>query len=193
MRSQMMVTIVLTLISCGQALGGENGSRAPPRRHFLQRLHPAGGWNPYGGGLLHWWDPHCFPVPGCPGRLLPQAASQGVLAALPALLHLGAAGDRLSREQWSPGLQHAALKTPTAAFFSSSPIKRLLRAHNDCVAHTPGSMRIHPPVSPLRKGGALRRSGPFPFPPYEGGIRGVLRERASRVCNTTVKRVQPSD
>ena len=33
-------------------------------------------------------------------------------------------------------------------------------------------MRIHPPVSPLRKGGALRRSDPFPFPPYEGGIQG---------------------
>ena len=48
----------------------------------------------------------------------------------------------------------------------------VFRARNDCVAHTPGSMRIHPPVSPLRKGGALRRSDPFPFPPYEGGIQG---------------------
>jgi hypothetical protein len=27
----------------------------------LQRLHPVGGWDPYGGGLLHWWNRHCFP------------------------------------------------------------------------------------------------------------------------------------
>jgi hypothetical protein len=28
---------------------------------FLRQLGPVGGWNPYGGGLLRWWPPHCFP------------------------------------------------------------------------------------------------------------------------------------
>jgi hypothetical protein len=55
-------TILLTLISCGQGLGGEGGALdEQPRHHFFQRLHPTGGWNPYGGGVLHWWKPHCFP------------------------------------------------------------------------------------------------------------------------------------
>jgi hypothetical protein len=25
-----------------------------------------GGCDPYGGGLLHWWNPHCFPSGGAP-------------------------------------------------------------------------------------------------------------------------------
>src|SRR4051794_17708559 len=36
------------------------------RASFLQRVGPVGGWFPYGGGLLHWWDPHCFPRWGGP-------------------------------------------------------------------------------------------------------------------------------
>jgi hypothetical protein len=32
----------------------------------LQSWHPTGGWLPYGGGLVKWWDPHCFPRGGCP-------------------------------------------------------------------------------------------------------------------------------
>ncbi len=50
-----------------------------------------------------------FPA-DCPGRLLPQAASQGVLAALPALLHLGAAGDRFSTQHGRPSFHRVALK-----------------------------------------------------------------------------------
>lgn len=30
------------------------------------RIGPAGGWCPYGGGLLRWWGPHCFPRCGAP-------------------------------------------------------------------------------------------------------------------------------
>ena len=25
-----------------------------------------GGWQPYSGGLLHWWPRHCFPCAGAP-------------------------------------------------------------------------------------------------------------------------------
>lgn len=63
MRSHVPIwTILLTLISCAQCLGGEGGENdGAPRRHFLQRARPVGGWNPYGGGVLHWWNPHCLP------------------------------------------------------------------------------------------------------------------------------------
>ena len=67
MKSQVtMWAFVLTLITCGRALGGEPAYDESPQQHFLQRLHPVGGWNPYGGGLLHWWNPHCFPCQAAP-------------------------------------------------------------------------------------------------------------------------------
>ena len=52
------------------------------------------------------------------------------------------------------------------------PIVNRSRALHDCVAHTPGSMRIHPPVSPLRKGGKETGRSVSILPPYEGGIQG---------------------
>ena len=67
MRSQVTTSlIVLTLILSGQVLGGEGGSPEAPPQQFPHRLQPAGGWNPYGGGLLHWWNPHCFPCQAAP-------------------------------------------------------------------------------------------------------------------------------
>src|SRR5271165_7001821 len=67
MRSQVtMWAFVFTLITYGRALGGEPAYDESPQQRFLQRLHPVGGWHPYGGGLLHWWNPHCFPRCGGP-------------------------------------------------------------------------------------------------------------------------------
>jgi hypothetical protein len=67
MRTQArMWALVFALIACGKGLGGEREHCEPPQQSFLQRLHPVGGWHPYGGGLLHWWDPHCFPRCGAP-------------------------------------------------------------------------------------------------------------------------------
>jgi hypothetical protein len=57
---------LLILIAGGQGLGGEPGCCEPPQQGFLRRLHPVGGWDPYGGGLLHWWNPCCFPRCGAP-------------------------------------------------------------------------------------------------------------------------------
>jgi hypothetical protein len=68
MKSQLpMWTFLLTLIACGTCLGGEGSeSDGAPGRHFLQRARPVGGWNPYCGGVLHWWNPHCFPCQSGP-------------------------------------------------------------------------------------------------------------------------------
>ncbi len=45
------------------ALSGSSGAEPPPR---LQRWHPAGGWNPYGGGVLHWWNRSWYALCGTP-------------------------------------------------------------------------------------------------------------------------------
>ena len=67
MRSQPgMCVLLLTLIVGGQVFGGERECCDPPQQNFLQRLHPVGGWQPYGGGLLHWYNYHCFPCGGAP-------------------------------------------------------------------------------------------------------------------------------
>jgi len=58
--------LLFTLIASGQGLGGEPTSCEPGQPCFLQRVGPVGGWFPYGGGLLHWWNPHCFPRCGGP-------------------------------------------------------------------------------------------------------------------------------
>ena len=61
-----MWVLVVSLIACGQGLGQERVNCEPAQQGFLQRLHPVGGWHPYGGGLLHWWNPDCFPDCGAP-------------------------------------------------------------------------------------------------------------------------------
>jgi hypothetical protein len=53
--------LALTLTACSPVLGEEHGCCVPPQPHSHGQIRPAGGWDPYGGGLLHWWNPHCFP------------------------------------------------------------------------------------------------------------------------------------
>jgi hypothetical protein len=57
---------LITLIAGGRGLAGERECCEPPQQGFLQRLCPVGGWQPYGGGLLRWWNPDCFPRCGAP-------------------------------------------------------------------------------------------------------------------------------
>jgi hypothetical protein len=67
MRRQAWVgAVLLALFAAGGAGGGESPCREPPPGCLLGQLGPAGGWFPYGGGLLHWWPPHCFPRCGAP-------------------------------------------------------------------------------------------------------------------------------
>jgi hypothetical protein len=56
-----MWTLLLSLSASGAALGDDRECYPPNQQHLLQRVHPVGGWNPYGGGLFHWWNPRCFP------------------------------------------------------------------------------------------------------------------------------------
>jgi hypothetical protein len=59
-------TVAAALLAGGRGLGGEPACCPPPQECLLKRLAPVGGWHPYGGGLLHWWNPHCFPRSGAP-------------------------------------------------------------------------------------------------------------------------------
>ena len=58
--------LLLTLMGVGRIPGEEPPRCEPDGRCFLQRVAPAGGWFPYGGGLLRWWPAHCFPRDGGP-------------------------------------------------------------------------------------------------------------------------------
>ena len=65
-RQIIMCASVLTVITFGWALGGEPAYDESPQPHFVRRLRPTGGWNPYGGGVLHWWKRDCFPCYAAP-------------------------------------------------------------------------------------------------------------------------------
>lgn len=65
-RHGWIVAFLILPITVGWAVGGEPETCAPVVPNLLQRWHPVGGWNPYGGGLLHWWNSCCFPHCGAP-------------------------------------------------------------------------------------------------------------------------------
>jgi hypothetical protein len=65
-RQTWIAAFFLTLITAGRGWCGEAPTCEPGRPCLVQKVAPAGGWFPYGGGLLRWWDPHCFPRCGCP-------------------------------------------------------------------------------------------------------------------------------
>jgi hypothetical protein len=65
MRRQI-VAVFLALIVTGSVSGGEPPCSEPRPACCLRQLGPVGGWDPYGGGLLHWWPRHCFPDSGGP-------------------------------------------------------------------------------------------------------------------------------
>jgi hypothetical protein len=58
--------LLLSLIAVCRGPGGEPTSCEMERPCFQQRVGPVGGWFPYGGGLLRWWNPHYFPRCGGP-------------------------------------------------------------------------------------------------------------------------------
>src|SRR5262249_12093922 len=66
MRRLGWVAALLLAIVAARCPAGEPAHAAPCDQYFLERVAPAGGWFPYGGGLLCWWDPDCSPRCGCP-------------------------------------------------------------------------------------------------------------------------------
>jgi hypothetical protein len=67
MRRQVWIgALVVALIASSRGLGAEPRCCEPSWDGFLKRVAPVGGCDPYGGGLLHWWDPCCFPRGGAP-------------------------------------------------------------------------------------------------------------------------------
>jgi hypothetical protein len=65
-RCVCLATLALALIGGNRGLRAEPPCCEPPQESFLKRLGPVGGWCPYGGGLLHWWDPHWISHCGAP-------------------------------------------------------------------------------------------------------------------------------
>jgi hypothetical protein len=59
--------VVSVILSSTPAFAGDSWTQGPPNStHWLHRLGPAGGWNPDGGGLCHWWERDCFTYPCAP-------------------------------------------------------------------------------------------------------------------------------
>jgi hypothetical protein len=65
-RQAWLGVILLVLCATGWACGGEPVCTEPCAACSPGQLGPAGGWCPYGGGLLHWWPRQCFPCAGAP-------------------------------------------------------------------------------------------------------------------------------
>jgi hypothetical protein len=61
-----MMAIVVALSVGDPGWAGESCCAETSDGCFLKRLCPTGGWNPYGGGLLRWWNCNCFPCCGAP-------------------------------------------------------------------------------------------------------------------------------
>jgi len=67
MKRQTWIGVALLALVAVDGAGGEEPPGTEPRPACSAwRLGPVGGWFPYGGGLLRWWPPHCFPRCGGP-------------------------------------------------------------------------------------------------------------------------------
>lgn len=65
-RPRTVALLLLGLALSSTAQADERPSPGCDQRPWLQRFAPAGGWFPYGGGLVRWWPSHCFPCAASP-------------------------------------------------------------------------------------------------------------------------------
>jgi hypothetical protein len=59
-----LLSIAVLFLLCAPVQRAHGSEPSPCQQSvadWLSRWHPVGGWNPDGGGLVHWWNPHCFP------------------------------------------------------------------------------------------------------------------------------------
>ena len=80
---------VIVLIAGARGLGAEPFFCEPARESFLDRFRPVGGWAPYGGGLLQWWNAHCFPCDSGPDDYCRKPLPRVCRPACPASCHGG--------------------------------------------------------------------------------------------------------
>jgi hypothetical protein len=67
MKCHVWIEIFVSLmIAAGRGACSDPQCCEPLQKCFIDRLAPGGGWHPYGGGLLDWWNPCCFPRCGAP-------------------------------------------------------------------------------------------------------------------------------
>jgi hypothetical protein len=73
--------LLLVAGTAGRVYGADQPGCPPSEADWLKRIHPVGGWHPYGGGLICWWNPHCFPCACGPDdycrKPLPNVCRQG--------------------------------------------------------------------------------------------------------------------
>jgi hypothetical protein len=63
MKSRIWIGVIVAALVCPRGLNAEPCCR---ENCVAKPFGPAGGWHPYGGGLLNWWPRHCFPRCGAP-------------------------------------------------------------------------------------------------------------------------------
>ena len=98
-RQAWIAALAVALFASSRGLAAEPQCCEPTQDGLLKRIAPAGGWYPLRRRSAALVETLLLSPVRRPGRLLPQAASPGLPAALPVLLHLGATGNRLSPEQ----------------------------------------------------------------------------------------------
>jgi hypothetical protein len=66
MKRPVWIAVFVATMVCNSGLNAESCCQKPAADGWIKQFAPAGGWCPYGGGLLHWWPRHCFPRCGGP-------------------------------------------------------------------------------------------------------------------------------
>jgi hypothetical protein len=88
MRHLEAIALFLAAIAAGELRADPPGSNCC-QGAFVDRMKPRGGYFPYGGGLLHWWNPCCFPHCGFPDDYCRKPLPNTCWAACPACCSYG--------------------------------------------------------------------------------------------------------
>ena len=165
--------LLMALSRSARGWGGEPPCCPPPGDGFLQRFHPVGGWNPVRRRSAALVSLSLFSLLRRPGRLLSQAASAGVPAALSALLPMGNDGERTSQQEWLSGLPTAVIGLDPPRFGAGrrSPVDGacLVRPFTHAL-----SRETNPSFGPSPKRRGVKSPCLSPSPLRGGSVEGLL-------------------